>query len=82
MKISFNWLVDYIDLNKNYEEISDMLTSLGLETSYHKFGKNFSDVVIGKIFKCTPHENADSLSVCKVDIGDNNYYTITCSNET
>ncbi len=78
MKVSLNWIKEYLNIDKNFEEISDILTSLGLEASYQKIGKNFSDVVVGKILECIPHENADNLSVCKVDIGDDNYYNIVC----
>ena len=78
MKVSLNWLNDYLDVSGTAEEISDTLTALGLEASYENTGKRFSGVVLGKVVECGPHENADKLSVCEVDIGDEENYTIVC----
>ena len=78
MKVSLNWLNDYLDVSGTAEEISDRLTALGLEASFENRGKSFTDVVLGKVVKCGPHPNADKLSVCEVDVGDNDNYSIVC----
>ena len=78
MKVSLNWLKDYLDVYGTAEEISDTLTALGLEASYEIIGKSFTNVVLGKVVKCGPHENADKLSVCEVDTGDGKNHTIVC----
>ena len=78
MKVSLNWLKDYLDVYGTAEEISDTLTALGLEASYEITGKSFTNVVLGKVVKCGPHENADKLSVCEVDTGDGKNHTIVC----
>ena len=78
MKISYNWISEFLTIEKSPEEISDKLTSLGLEASYYSIGKSFSGVVLGKIVDCCPHDNADKLSVCEVDIGDDKIHTIVC----
>ncbi len=78
MKVSLNWLKDYLDVSGTAEEISDKLTALGLEASYENTGKCFSGVVIGKVIECGPHENADKLSVCEVDTGDGENHSIVC----
>ena len=78
MQVSLNWLKDYLQLSQTPEEISDALTALGLETSFEYTGKSFSEVVLGQVLECRPHENADKLSVCEVDTGDNENYTIVC----
>jgi len=78
MKVSLNWLKDYLDVSGTAEEISDTLTALGLEASYEITGKSFTGIVLGKVIECGPHENADKLSVCEVDIGDEENYTIVC----
>jgi len=78
MKVSLNWLQDYLNVSGTAKEISDALTALGLEATYEITGKNYSGVVLGKVVKCGPHENADKLSVCEVDIGDSENYSIVC----
>ena len=78
MKVSLNWLNDYLDVSGTAEEISDTLTALGLEASYENTGKHFSGVVLGKVVECGPHENADKLSVCEVDTGDGENHSIVC----
>ena len=78
MKVSLDWLKDYLALSQSPKEIADALTALGLEASFENKGKSFSGVVLGKVLKCEPHENADNLSLCIVDTGDNENYNIVC----
>ena len=78
MKVSLNWLKDYLPISSSNEEISEILTSLGLEVSSISQGKSFSGVVLGKITQCKPHKNADKLSVCEVDIGGDSTDSIVC----
>ena len=73
MKISLNWLKDYLRLDLSSQEVSDILTNLGLESTFISLGQSFEGVVLGKVLKCDPHPNADKLSVCQVDVGDANY---------
>ena len=69
MKISRNWLADYISSDKTDNQLVDMFTQLGLECTVYKRKNNFSDVVIGKVLKCVKHPNADKLKLCKIDLG-------------
>ena len=69
MKVSLSWMKDYLDIALSPEEIADKLTALGIEAVFENTGKSFSGVVLGKVLECTPHENADKLSVCQIDIG-------------
>ena len=78
MKVSLNWLQDYLDISHSPEEIADRLTALGIEACCENTGKSFSGVVLGKVLECGPHENADKLSVCEVDIGDGENHSIVC----
>ena len=78
MKVSLNWLNEFIKTDFSYKEISDKLTQLGLESTFKKIGKSFSGIVLGKVIKCKSHPNADKLSVCEVDIGDSYNYEIVC----
>jgi len=78
MKVSLNWLKDYLDISYSPAAIAAELTALGLEASFENRGKSFTGVVLGKVLECSPHPNADKLSVCVVDIGDDENYNIVC----
>ncbi|HKJ34813.1 MAG TPA: phenylalanine--tRNA ligase subunit beta [Balneolales bacterium] len=71
MKISYNWLKEYIDLDISPQEVSDKLTYAGLEVEeVEHVGSNLDGVVVGKVMTCVKHPNADRLKLCKVDLGD------------
>ncbi|HZW39816.1 MAG TPA: phenylalanine--tRNA ligase subunit beta [Ignavibacteriaceae bacterium] len=79
MKISLNWLKDYIDLSGlSVDEISSKLTMSGLEVEdvYNEYEK-YKDFVVGKVTHTEKHPNADKLSLCKVSTG-NNEYQVVC----
>lgn len=70
MKISCNWLADYIGSSHTPEELADRITLAGLEVEdVEKIGAALLGVVIGKILEVDKHPDADRLTVCKVDIG-------------
>ena len=76
MKVSLNWLEDYLNLDLSAREIADKLTELGLEANFTSRAKSFEGVVLGRVLECDPHPDADKLSVCKVDVGDDENYGI------
>ena len=73
MKISFNWLKEYIDTNCSAQEVSNILTDLGLEVEkMEQVGLNkehYNDIVTGKVISCEKHPDADRLHITKVDVG-------------
>lgn len=72
MKISLDWLADYITLNQGLatDDLVKGLVQLGHEVdAIHNPGATFANVVIGKIISREQHPNADRLSVCVVDTG-------------
>jgi phenylalanyl-tRNA synthetase beta chain len=71
MKISLNWLRDYVQLDASVDEISRAITFLGFEVeSVHATGApKLENVVVGEILTRARHPNADKLSVCTVDVG-------------
>ncbi|MBL9213377.1 MAG: phenylalanine--tRNA ligase subunit beta, partial [Opitutaceae bacterium] len=71
MKISLNWLRDYVQLDASVDEISRAVTFLGFEVeSVHVTGApKLEQVVVGEILTRAKHPNADKLSVCTVDVG-------------
>jgi phenylalanyl-tRNA synthetase beta chain len=71
MKVSYNWLQDYINLNESPEKIEELLTLAGLEVDdVEQFGNQLDGVVVGKVLSVREHPNADRLYLCDVDIGD------------
>lgn len=70
MKITCNWLKDYVDFTWDWPELVERLTMAGLEyEGVEDLGKRYDGVVIGRVNACRPHENADRLTVCEVDVG-------------
>ncbi len=78
MKITYNWLKEYVDFAWNWPELVERLTMAGLEfEGAEDLGARYQGVVIGRVDSCCPHENADRLTVCQVDIG-TGVNTIVC----
>jgi len=71
MKISLNWLKDYVALDASVDELSRALTLLGLEVEQiiRTGAPLLSHVVVGEVLVRDKHPNADKLSVCQVDLG-------------
>jgi phenylalanyl-tRNA synthetase beta chain len=80
MQISINWLKDYINLDGiSVEQISATLTDIGLEVEAVQKSAAFGDtVVVGRIIDAVKHPNADTLRVCKVDVGKPEPLQIVC----
>lgn len=82
MKISHNWLLKYIDLPYSTSEISEMLTTIGLEVEgleeVSSIKGGLKGVVIGKVVECEKHADADKLSITKVDLGSDELHQIIC----
>ena len=82
MKISYNWLRDYIEIPSSPEELSEILTSLGLEVEgmqkVESIPGALQGIVIGHVETCQKHPNADRLSVTSVDIGLDHPVQIVC----
>ena len=79
MKISLNWLRDYIDVDLEPSLIAEKLTMAGLEVEGIESCYGYLDnVVIAKIVEVKKHPNADKLSVCKVDVGQSEDIQIVC----
>jgi len=79
MRISLEWLRDYVDFSDSAEELADRLTMTSLE-SVTTLDKNdfLQSVVIGKVNAVEAHPNADKLQVCQVDFGEEDDSQIIC----
>lgn len=70
MKISLNWLRDYIQTSLSDTEIADKLTLTGLEVDeIETVGSDFAGVVVGEVLSAEKLPNADKLTLCQVSIG-------------
>lgn len=82
MKISYNWLKEFIDTDLTPEEISQVLTGIGLEVeSLEKIQTipgGLEGLVIGYVKECVQHPNADRLRVTKVDVGTGSDLQVVC----
>lgn len=78
MKLSHNWLQQYIRFRFSPEELSEKLTMLGLEVEgFERLGEKYNGFVVGKVQDVQKHPNADKLTVCSVDVG-NERVQIVC----
>ncbi len=82
MKISCNWLKEYIDINMSPEELGDILTNIGLEVEgmevFESVKGGLEGCFVGEVRTCSKHPNADKLSVASVDIGADHDLNIVC----
>ena len=80
MKVPFNWLKDYVDVNIDAKELGDRLTLSGsaLEEVITQ-GDVIKNIVTGKIVEITQHPDADKLKVCQVDIGTETIQIVTAA---
>jgi len=82
MKLSYNWLKQYIDMNVDPHELSTILTDIGLEVegfeTFQSIKGGLEGIVIGEVMTCERHANADKLSVTTVDVGTGELLPIVC----
>ncbi len=81
MKISYNWLKDYINIDLDPFEVANILTFIGLEVTktekYQSIPGGLEGLIVGKVLTCEKHPRADKLSITTVDIG-NKVLPIVC----
>jgi len=82
MKISYNWLSQYLSLEESPEETSALLTSIGLEVEglerFESIKGGLEGLIVGEVVEKWPHPNADKLNCTKVDIGIGELLPIVC----
>lgn len=77
MKIPFNWLKDYIDIDLDVKDLADRLTLSGSKVEeVITSGDEIQNVVTGKLEKIEPHPDADKLVICQLNIGEKEYVQI------
>ncbi len=82
MKISYNWLKEYIKINLDPEDLATILTNIGLEVEgteiFQSIRGGLKGCVVGEVISCEKHSNADKLSVAIVDVGGQDLLNIVC----
>ena len=82
MKISYNWLKNYLQLDIDPEHVSQILTDCGLEVEgiehYESLKGGLKGVFIGEVITCVKHPDSDHLSVTTVNIGKPDLLHIVC----
>jgi len=82
MKISYNWLKEYIDFDLSPEKLAEILTSTGLEVGgvekVESIRGGLKGVIAGEVLTCEKHPNADRLSLCSVAVGGEEDLQIVC----
>ena len=82
MKISYNWLKQFIKVDWNAEKTGNLLTDLGLEIEgierYESVKGGLEGIVVGEVLTCEQHPNADRLKVTTVNIGADAPLQIVC----
>ena len=73
MKISYNWIKQFLNIDFPQEQVSEMLTDLGLEvegiTKYESVKGGLKGVFVGEVLRCEHHPNANRLYLTEVDLG-------------
>ncbi len=82
MKISYNWLKQFINIDLSIDKTSELLTDLGLEvegiSNYQSVKGGLEGVLVGEVLTCVQHPNADRLKVTTIDIGLEKKLQIVC----
>ena len=82
MKISYNWIKQFIKIDWQSEETAALLTDLGLEVEmvekYQSVKGGLEGIVVGHVLTCVPHPDADRLKITTVDLGDGVPVQIVC----
>jgi phenylalanyl-tRNA synthetase beta chain len=82
MKISYNWIKEYLKIDLDPHKLSEILTGIGLEVEgmdeWESIKGGLKGVVIGEVLTCKKHPDADKLSVTTVNIGADEPLHIVC----
>lgn len=82
MKISYNWLKEFLNIDLKAEKVGEILTDLGLEVegieTFETVKGSLEGIVVGEVLTCVQHPNADRLKIATVDIGNDKPLQIVC----
>ena len=70
MKLSINFLKDYVDIDVDTKKLAEDMTNVGNEYDSAERLINATNLVIGEVLECEPHPDSDHLHICKVNVGE------------
>ena len=80
MKISYNWLKDYLECDLAPEAVAEALTSIGLEVDsleqIEEIPGGLAGVIVAEVVECVDHPDSDHLHITKLNTGDNKLVSI------
>ncbi|WP_076459339.1 phenylalanine--tRNA ligase subunit beta [Limosilactobacillus caccae] len=79
MKVSYQWLQEYLDLDVNPRDLAEKIarTSVDINDVY-SLSDGLKKIIVGDVVKCEPHPDSDHLHVCQVDVGEDEPIQIVC----
>ena len=82
MKLSYNWLKDYLKCDLTPQQIADAMTSIGIEVDgveeSEQIPGGLAGVVVAEVLECEAHPDSDHLHITKVDPGTGESLTVVC----
>jgi len=82
MKLSYNWLKDYLESDLTPQQIADAMTAIGIEVDsveeQEQIPGGLAGVVVAQVLECEAHPDSDHLHVTKVDAGNGEPVTVVC----
>ena len=74
MKVSYNWIKDYLDIDKPADEMAEILTNIGLEIEgveqFESIPGSLEGLIVGEVLSCEKHPDSDHLHITRVDYGE------------
>ena len=82
MKLSYNWLKDYLKCDLSAQQIADAMTSIGIEVDgveqEEQIPGGLAGVVVAQVLECENHPDSDHLHITKVSTGEGEPLTVVC----
>lgn len=82
MKISYNWLKDYLECDLSPEAVAEALTSIGLEVDsleiVEEIPGGLKGVIVAEVVECVEHPDSDHLHITKLNTGDSELLQVVC----
>ena len=82
MKVSYNWLKEYLSCDLTAEQLAEAMTSIGIEVDSVEFQEEIpgglAGVVVAEVLTCIPHPDSDHLHITTVNDGSPEPVTVVC----
>lgn len=79
MRLSYNWLKEYVDFDMPVGELAELITRAGVEVDgIEATDKDMKGLVVAKVTECVPHPDSDRLSLCHVTTDGSNSIQVVC----